>query len=252
MAGKISEWPKGTRTHNGLLPKRLSRDAVLSLGEIKALPDVDTSGLFPTPFLAVLHQHFRRYQRNATAQHALVSSINLQGSARIDAITFVIALSAFRAWRGSEEQKNVEKLLRTTIKRCQRRAKNLRLRSYHEKDRLTALRRLLQRQTVAKWQAYVTYGFALKFHPDNATPLVLEEFRDVLTRHVYDRDPTQVKLGKIGPAPLNSIRANVFRFRADNKEQMAKLSLQHFDALQQQFTRLRGTTPLYMRLGNWK
>lgn len=252
MEGKKSEWPKGTGTHGGLLPKRLSRDAVLSLGEIKALPDIDTSGLFPTPFLAVLHQQFRRYQRNATAQHALVSSINLQGSARIDAITFVIALSAFRAWRGSEEQKNVEKLLSTTIKRCQRRAKKLLLKSYHERERLTALRKLLQRQTVAKWQAYVTYGFALKIHPDNATPHVLEEFRDVLTRHAYDRDPTQVKLGKIGSAPLNSIRANVFRFRADNKEQMARLSLQHFNALKQQLTHLHGITPLHMRIGNWK
>ena len=243
--------PKGTGTYGGLLPKWTGRDAVLSMTEIKELPDTDASGLFPVPFLTVLDDQLNAYRKNAALRRALVDALEHTGSARTNAITFVLSLSAFRIWRTSDDQRISENRIAAAIKKCGRRARALRLQSFHEKKALLRLRKLVQRQTVARWQAYITYGFALRHHPERATPYVLEEFREVLTRHAFGRDPTQVRQGQIGEAPLNSIRVNVHRLLAEDREGMIELSNSHFEALQRHLTQVRGLVPLHLRIGNW-
>ena len=250
MAKKKWEWPKGAGTYGGLLPKSLSRNAVLSLADIHSLPDVDRSGLFPMPFIAVFHREFSRYQVNDVARRALVQSLDLQGPARTAAVTFVVAMRSFLRWKHSDEQEASERQLNTIIKHCGRKAKKLGLKTYYEEQRLAAIRKLLRRQTVARWQAYVTYGFALDRQPEKPTPHVLEEFRDVLTLHAHDIKPRQVELGMVQAPSFDSIRSNVFRFLSIDANKMTDLSRQHFDALRHRLN--RGTIPLSMRIGQWK
>lgn len=251
MSRREHRMPKGSGTYGGLLPKWTGRDAVLSMTEIKELPDTDASGLFPTPFLAVLDDQLHAYRKDAALRRALVAALGHAGSAGTDAITFVLSLAAFRIWRTSDDQRVSEHLLAATIKKCRRRARALRIKSFREEKALLRLRKLVQRQTVAKWQAYMTYGFALRHHPERPTPHVLEEFREVLTRHAFGRDPAQARKRQIGEAPLNSIRANVFRFRAADSERMIELSNSHFEALQRHLTQVRGLVPPHLRIGNW-
>lgn len=250
MSRQERKWPKGAGTYGGLLPKWTGRDAVLSMAEIKNLPDTDASGLFPMPFFAVLDAQLYAYRKNAALRRDLVAALGLSGSAHTNAITFVLSLAAFRIWRTCNDQRVSEKLVAAASKKGGRRAKGLNLQNFREERALFRLRKLVQRQTVARWQAYTTYGFALRHHPE-PTPHVLEEFREVLTRHAFGRDPAQARKGKIGEAPLNSIRANVYRFLEADRERMIELSNSHFEALQHRLTEVRGLVPLHLRIRNW-
>lgn len=251
MSRQEHRWPKGAGTYGGLLPKWTGRDAVLSMTEIKELPDTDASGLFPMPFLAVFDDQLHAYRKDAALRRALVAALGHTGSARTNAITFVLSLAAFQIWKTSDDQRISENRVAAAIKKCRRRTTGLHLQSFREKKALLRLRKLVQRQTVARWQAYITYGFALRHHPERPTPHVLEEFREVLTRHAFGRDPAQARKRQIGEAPLNSIRANVFRLRAADSERMIELSNSHFEALQRHLTQVRGLVPLQLRIGNW-
>lgn len=246
LAVYIREMPKV----HVLLPQSISRDSVLSLTDITSLPDTDVSGLFPTPFLSVFHREFDHFKRNAEARRALVTSIEHQNADQISAVTFILAMRSFLRWPGSEEQEASELQLNAIIRRCERRAERRGLKSYREKSRLNALRKLLRRQTVARWQAYITYGFALLCSPDKPTPRVLEDFRDALTLNAYGIDPRRVRLHNVRAPSFDSIRSNVFRFLAEDKDGMTELSQRHFRALRRQLD--RGLIPFSHRFKNWK
>lgn len=218
---------------------------------LQSLPKFDPSGLFPLAFIEIFRRLYQHYYENSAARKTLIKDLGVHGLARTDAVTFILALAACRKWRTDEARYANLANLSNLIKRCQRRAKRKKGTEYAQIKQLSPLRLHFRPRSIARWQTYITWGFACARNPTEPTWRVLQEFVTAIAKHVYDADGARFEQRDLVNKSTNSIRANTFRYRGRYGERaMAERSAKHFDALRRQLTH-RGIIPVNMRIPNW-
>jgi hypothetical protein len=211
----------------GIALKRLTSDAMLSLREVHALPQVDSSGTYPVAFIDFLRRELRK--REHTAERGTPPPLRLPTNWPVEPVLFARVIRAVVSWKVSAERIRLEGLMENQTDRCERRARRRGVESFAEKEQLANLRNLVGPTIGARWIAHLLWGFALKRTPLRPSLLYLKEFNRIYD--AYIRRASSKTVQRDLDTQFRSWRSNVYTLRSRDRRKMDSDSIQHFDAL---------------------